>query len=744
MESLNDSLNLATDTLVRQLGGDGGSSFGVHIVYDDLWFAMVYLAAIYVMGWLFETILFCPALVGQIATGIIFGPSLLDIVPYEEAFVLFGEIGLVLLVIEAGVDIDVTTLKLIGKRGVIIATLGSIFPIAIGLGIAFAIGADVKAAIAAGAAFGPTSLGIAMNILRSGKIINTPTGQLIVAAAIIDDMIALIILSQLGGLVGEITVLGVLIPIISALCFLVIGGYLALFVLPGILDKFIFKEGMSAEKHGKLALTIMLGLVIGLMQATHHTKASHLMGAFIAGLVFCTDHDLHVTFVSQFKRVLQWLMRIFFASTIGFQVPVKKFANGTVIWQGLVFTLALLGKLGVGFLVPNFTQSKNYTGNHLRDCLIVGCSMAAEGEFAFVIAAFSVDKGLIGEDLYSSIVLAILLSTIIAPFSLRFTISYFNKRALAEVEMAEAMQSPTASLADGILEGTTVFFCINTTSHAAWGTLPSLMRSLFELDLEVIDHRSWHSKFEDTVINEVYAKGVMGVGMDIQSIIEKVQMAVKESISQEDSLISVTRWIPGAVAEMVESAHDGKVAGGTPLAEKLFNEAQEKLERSEHKDSKKDEVLSRIDMGVMPISETSALRTRAPSKRIRIVSTPVGGGGMFNEGTEVFKPAAPLRQRRRHKTMSTPLSGDMWGENTTVVLTPGEVLVNVIGPNNVKYAAKMKEETLTRLRTGGAPLTLVELQQDSFNLDGFVRRKGRVRSLSNVANEEKMRKENML
>ena len=144
-----------------------------------------------------------------------------------------GEIGLVLLVIEAGVDIDVTTLKLIGKRGVIIATLGSILPIVIGIAIAYALGADTKAAIAAGASFGPTSLGIAMNILKTGKIINTPTGQLIVAAAIIDDMIALIILSQLGGLVGEITISGVLVPIVSALAFLIIGGYLALFILPG-------------------------------------------------------------------------------------------------------------------------------------------------------------------------------------------------------------------------------------------------------------------------------------------------------------------------------------------------------------------------------------------------------------------------------------------------------------------------------------------------------------------------------
>jgi len=140
----------------------------------------------------------------------------------------------------------------------------------------------------------------------------------------------------------------------------------------------VFKEGMDSKTHGNLALAIMLALVVGMMQATHFTKSSHLMGAFIAGLVFCTDHELHVNFVSQFKRILQWLMRIFFASTIGFQVPIQNFGQGKVLCQGFVFTLALLGKLCVGFLVPNFSQSRKFSGMHLRDCLIVGCSMVGD------------------------------------------------------------------------------------------------------------------------------------------------------------------------------------------------------------------------------------------------------------------------------------------------------------------------------------------------------------------------------
>ena len=125
---------------------------------------------------------------------------------------------LILLVLEAGIDIDVSTLKLIGTRGFLIAIVGSVLPIGMGMLIAMIIlgTGDTKAIIAAGATFGPTSLGIALNILRGGGILNTPVGQLIISAAVIDDMIALIVLSQLESLTGSATIQGILIPIVSA------------------------------------------------------------------------------------------------------------------------------------------------------------------------------------------------------------------------------------------------------------------------------------------------------------------------------------------------------------------------------------------------------------------------------------------------------------------------------------------------------------------------------------------------
>lgn len=146
-------------------GGEGDESFGVHITYENLYLSVFFLASIYAAGMLSSTVLKMPALVGEIFCGIILGPSLLNYVPYAESFVLLGEIGLILLVIEAGVDIDLTTLKLIGKRGLMIALVGTFLPVLLAFGIAFALGYRGVEAISVGCSFAPTSLGIAMNVL---------------------------------------------------------------------------------------------------------------------------------------------------------------------------------------------------------------------------------------------------------------------------------------------------------------------------------------------------------------------------------------------------------------------------------------------------------------------------------------------------------------------------------------------------------------------------------------------------
>lgn len=496
---------------------------------------------------------------------------------------------------------------------------------------------------------------------------------MIVAAAVVDDMIALVVLSQLEGLVGTITVTGILVPIISAVAFLVIGGYLAVFVLPDLIGKFILPR-FNPQNHEKVEMTGMFGLVLGLMPATYYSRASYLMGAFIAGLTFCHSDGLHHQFVRQFKRLLQWLMRVFFASTIGFQVPILDFRNTTVIWQGLVFCLSwLIGKVAVGFMVPNFSQSKNFTGNHFRDCMITGFSMAAEGEFAFVIAVFAVDRGLIDQDLYASLVLAVLISTIIPPFALRYTISYYNRkgeeavaRAAEQEEQREHSQLELGQgndeLLDGIKNQTQIFLVIQTQSESTWGLLIKIMGVLGTKGLDVIDHRAWSPRgINTTLVNEVYARSPfrMETGKTLQesldSLFEDLTNAIKDVIGQDDAKVKVQRWFPGVVEEVVEETNEKSLKD---VRQRLLKEATKNLERKSMLQTNATVARTYEEIvGEKPVEEGGAAALAQSANNG--VDSP---SAMLSQAVNKQKKERP-RRRQRHKTLSTPvIGGGLFGE----------------------------------------------------------------------------------
>lgn len=496
---------------------------------------------------------------------------------------------------------------------------------------------------------------------------------MIVAAAVVDDMIALVVLSQLEGLVGTITVTGILVPIISAVAFLVIGGYLAVFVLPDLIGKFILPR-FNPQNHEKVEMTGMFGLVLGLMPATYYSRASYLMGAFIAGLTFCHSDGLHHQFVRQFKRLLQWLMRVFFASTIGFQVPILDFRNTTVIWQGLVFCLSwLIGKVAVGFMVPNFSQSKNFTGNHFRDCMITGFSMAAEGEFAFVIAVFAVDRGLIDKDLYASLVLAVLISTIIPPFALRYTISYYNRKgeeavakAAEQEEQREHSQLELGQgndeLLDGIKNQTQIFLVIQTQSESTWGLLIKIMGVLGTKGLDVIDHRAWSPRgINTTLVNEVYARSPFRMEADktlqesLDSLFEDLTNAIKDVIGQDDAKVKVQRWFPGVVEEVVEETNEKSLKD---VRQRLLKEATKNLERKSMLQTNATVARTYEEIvGEKPVEEGGAASLTQSGN-----NGADGASAMLSQAVSKQKKERP-RRRQRHKTLSTPvIGGGLFGE----------------------------------------------------------------------------------
>ena len=115
----------------------------IEVPYEDMYRVLAFLAIIFVAGHIAE-FLSMPSLVGEIVAGFLLGPPLADFVPYAEAIVLFGDIGLVLLILEAGIDIDVVQLKLTGFRAFLMAITGTCVPLVIGFGVARASGLEGK------------------------------------------------------------------------------------------------------------------------------------------------------------------------------------------------------------------------------------------------------------------------------------------------------------------------------------------------------------------------------------------------------------------------------------------------------------------------------------------------------------------------------------------------------------------------------------------------------------------------
>ena len=407
-------------------------------------------------------------------------------------------------------------------------------------------------------------------------------------------------------------------------------------------------------------------------------------------------------------------------------------------------------------------------------------------QFAFVIAVYSVDNGLIQKDLYASLVLAVLLSTIFPPFFLRGTIGYYNKRAeaaiqrLADEELKrkhdlETSTGPTSDLSERetqlvgqIQNETAVFLCIQTQSMAKWGLLTSMMSTLTKLGLDIIDHRCWNPRgINTTLVTEVYARdniSVEGKG-DVQAVLEermeKIKKALEDKINQpNDSRVKVQRWYPGVVEEIVSSVHETRKTTGTKklnLEERLLIEAEQKLTKSQDAQTKvtKERTVEEILAGMktepelpgMEEGRATAKTTDLPAqkkvrrRRQKMRSTPVVGGGLFGEtGSDADDESV----KGGGKVTAT---GRKPGDKEKPFFLPsyGHKAEIVVGGDS--YRVRINDETLRSLQTGFTGDMLdtrgvsigggISVQQDRSNvvnqLQGYVRNFG---GLGSITEEE--------
>ncbi len=343
-----------------------------------------------------------PAVVGEIMAGILIGPGVLGLVESGPELHLLGEIGIVFLLFLVGLETDPAGLFRLGRAALLVALGGVIVPFAAGFLLFFAFGYSNPESLFVGVALVATSVGITARVLGTMGVLDLPVSRLILAAAVIDDVLGLLFLGIVGGVVrGGLDLLQIGIAFATSVGFilvvLLVGGRLARRAKPTI-------EGLRTEES---FFVVGVAVCLGLSALGAYAGVAAIVGAFLAGLVLAGISE--GTTLRERSRTLMEFTVPFFLVGIGLNLDVMAFSKPAFIGLVLLTTLlALVTKIiGCGFY-------PYVTGNRWQ-AIRVGVGMMPRGEVGIIVAQIGLTMGVLGKDLYALIVAVAVLTTLATP-----------------------------------------------------------------------------------------------------------------------------------------------------------------------------------------------------------------------------------------------------------------------------------------------------------------------------------------
>lgn len=347
-----------------------------------------------------------PTVVGEILGGVVAGPAVLDVYQINPETELFAEIGVVLLLFQVGVETRLHELLRVGVTALAVGALGVLLPFGAGFLAAEIAGGDLATAVFLAAALTATSVGITSNVLRDLGGLHTRSGRVILGAAIIDDVLAIMILSVATGVAaGSLSAGRIVSLIVVAVLFIVvvlIGGTRILRRRRSLLT-----DPEFAETPFLPGMILMLGLaslaaVIGL---------AAIIGAFLAGMVVGESSERHAL-EAEVAPVAAFFTPFFFGF-IGAQVDLAGLANVEAILILLGITALAVASKFIGAFIGAFRQG-------LWRGVLVGWGMVPRGEVGIVVAGLGLSAGAIDSEIYSVVVGMAILTTLIVPPLLPF------------------------------------------------------------------------------------------------------------------------------------------------------------------------------------------------------------------------------------------------------------------------------------------------------------------------------------
>lgn len=357
-----------------------------------------------------------PMVVGEILAGVLVGPCILGLVQPSEHLNIFAEIGVILIMFSAGLETNLHELKKSGFKAFVIACVGVFFPLVCGtlLYTAFygfdGFGSEsFFKALLIGCIMTATSVGITVEALKEMGVLGGSIGQTILSAAIIDDIIGIVVLTFVLGMKDPSNSIG----IVS----LKVAGFLAASFILGYLIYKIFKIVDEKYPHTRRIPIIALSLCFILAYvAEDYFGIADITGAYIAGIILCNVRDADYIDRKVNVNGYMFFAPVFFVG-IGLKTGFDGIGGGTILFALAFVAVAMLSKLiGCGTVGKCF-RYKNI------DCLKIGAGMMTRGEVALIITNKGQSMGLIGSEISTAVILLIIVSSIVTPILLKFLYS---------------------------------------------------------------------------------------------------------------------------------------------------------------------------------------------------------------------------------------------------------------------------------------------------------------------------------
>ncbi len=367
-----------------------------------------------------------PSVLGELSTGILLGVSGFGIIEVNDVLKVLAEIGIILLLFEVGLETDIKRLKEAGMKSLIVALFGAIFPFAVSLYTAYYIfDLSLYVALFIGGTLTATSIGITLRVLKDLHKEQTNIAQIVIGAAVIDDILGVIILVFIYdfAVTKELSISNTLSVTAYILLFLLLAP-----VLANLISDFVRKFDDHKRVPGFIP-TIIISLILLFAYLSHLSGAPEILGSFAAGIAlsrrFFLPFGLGLKKEGKFAEkvktsmspIIQMFTPIFFVM-VGLSMNLRVINFGSMQFWGmtLVFLfIAVVGKYLGAFLITQKCSTNK---------MLIGISMIPRGEVGLIFAEIGRVNGILNNEIYAVLIFVIIITTIVPPFLLKWLFKF--------------------------------------------------------------------------------------------------------------------------------------------------------------------------------------------------------------------------------------------------------------------------------------------------------------------------------